>query len=103
MKSNAKSTSAQTPEAIVQDLHALIAEAEKLVSENAGEEAVTTLREKLESAQERLSTCYAQARERVIAGAKYTDEAVRSHPYESVAIAAGVGLLVGLLVGRNRS
>lgn len=101
MKATTKT--AQSPEAIVKDLHALLAEAEKLVGENAGEEAVTTLRQKLETAQERITDLYQNARERVVAGAKYTDEAVRSHPYESVAVAAGVGLLVGLLVGRSRS
>jgi ElaB/YqjD/DUF883 family membrane-anchored ribosome-binding protein len=99
-----KST-AQTPDAILHDLHAMIAEAERMVNDKAAEhseEAVSTLRGRLDAAQERLTELYANAKQHVSAGAKYTDEAIRTHPYESVAVAAGIGLLVGLLVGRNR-
>lgn len=104
MKPNSKSH-AQTPDAILNDLHAMIAEAERMVNDKSAEhsdEAVGSLRGRLDAAQERLSEFYTNAKQQVTAGAKYTDEAIRTHPYESVAVAAGVGLLVGLLVGRNR-
>ena len=35
------------------------------------------------------------------AGAKYTDETIRENPYQSMAVAAGLGLLVGVLIGRR--
>jgi hypothetical protein len=35
-------------------------------------------------------------------GAKYTDEAIHRHPYQSMAIVAGVCLLLGALLGRRR-
>jgi len=34
--------------------------------------------------------------------AKATDRAVREHPYQAVGIAFGVGLLVGIIMARNR-
>ena len=53
------------------------------------------------AAQERFADVYTGARKKVIAGAKYTDETIRANPYQSLAIAAGVGLLVGVLLGRR--
>lgn len=103
MKTNSK-TPAQTPKEILSELHALVAEAEKMMGENlteTTEDAISALRQRFDDAQERMSALYEGARKQVIAGAKSTDKAIRSHPYESLAVAAGVGLLVGLLVGRR--
>ena len=33
--------------------------------------------------------------------AQCTDQAIRANPYQSLAIAAGVGILVGVLIGRR--
>jgi ElaB/YqjD/DUF883 family membrane-anchored ribosome-binding protein len=49
----------------------------------------------------RISQLYSGARERVVAGAKATDSAIRDKPYQSLAIAAAVGAIVGILVGRR--
>jgi len=46
-------------------------------------------------AQERLTDLYDSAKEKVTEGARRTDEAIRAHPYESLAIALGVGVLIG--------
>ena len=97
-------SSAQTPEALLADLRALVADAEMMMSgpaEDAGAEAMTTLRERFAAAQERCSELYASARERVAAGARCTDAAIRANPYQSLAIALGAGLLVGVLLGRQ--
>lgn len=104
MKTIAKTTAAQTPKEILAELHALVAEAEKMLAENLSETAegaVDSLRLRLDSAQERLSELYDGARKQVVAGAKCTDAAIRSHPYESLAVAAGLGLLIGVLVSRR--
>jgi ElaB/YqjD/DUF883 family membrane-anchored ribosome-binding protein len=101
---NHKESTAQTPKDLLNDLHALVNEAEKMMSESVGEhteEAIATIRERFEAAQERFADLYAGARKRVVAGAKYTDETIRANPYQSIAIAAGVGLLVGVLLGRR--
>ena len=103
MKNN-KDTTAQSPKDLLNDLHALVVEAEKMMSESVGEhtnDAVATLRTRFDAAQERFGDLYAGARKRVVAGAKYTDETIRANPYQSIAIAAGIGLLLGVLVGRQ--
>ncbi|HTL68556.1 MAG TPA: hypothetical protein VL200_12910 [Lacunisphaera sp.] len=101
---NRNSAEIQTPEAILHDLRTLVTEAEKLmgsaVSENA-EGTMDALRSRYDAAQERISELYASARKNVTAGAKYTDEAIRANPYQSLAIALGAGLLVGVLIGRS--
>ena len=66
-------------------------------------ERLEAARENLARAQERVSELYDGAREKVVAGAKATDKTIRKHPYESAAIALGVGVLIGFFVGRRRS
>jgi ElaB/YqjD/DUF883 family membrane-anchored ribosome-binding protein len=103
MKNNTAST-AQTPKDLLDDLHALVADAEKMMGESISErtgDAVSALRERFDSAQERLGEFYNGARKKIVAGAKYTDETIRTNPYQSIAIAAGVGLVVGILIGRR--
>lgn len=102
MKNNKESV--QTPQDLVNDLHALIAEAEKMVGESLTEhttDAVTALRARFNTAQERLGEMYEVGKKRVVAGAKYTDAAIRENPYQAIAIAAGAGLLAGILLGRR--
>ncbi|HLP26656.1 MAG TPA: hypothetical protein VK477_13325, partial [Acidobacteriota bacterium] len=59
------------------------------------------LQERFEAAQERLANAAQATKQRVVAGAKYTDRAIRDHPYQSLAIALGVGVLAGILIGRR--
>ena len=94
----------QTPADLLNDLRTLVLDAEKMVGASVSEhtgEAVDALRARYAAAQERLGELYASAKKNVTAGAKYTDETIRANPYQSIAIAAGVGLLVGILVGRR--
>ncbi|MFA6289212.1 MAG: hypothetical protein WC661_17655 [Opitutaceae bacterium] len=95
---------AHTPKEILHDLQALVVEAETMLADSASEhtgEVVENLRARFHAAQERFSELYEGARKKVAAGAKCTDEAIRANPYQSIAIAAGVGLLIGVLVGRR--
>ncbi len=97
-------TTAQTPTALLNDLHALVTEAEKMMGDSLTEntsEAVGALRARFDAAQERLGNLYAGAKQKVVAGAKCTDEAIRANPYQSLAIAAGAGLILGVLLGRR--
>jgi ElaB/YqjD/DUF883 family membrane-anchored ribosome-binding protein len=103
MKTNSEST-AQTPQDLLTDLRTLVAEAEKMLVESTtehSEDAVSALRVRFDAAQERLGVLYTGARQKVIAGAKCTDETIRANPYQTMAIAAGAGLLVGVLLGRR--
>ena len=63
--------------------------------------AIDSLHSRFVAAQERCADAYAGARKKVVAGAKYTDATIRENPYQSLAIALGVGLLVGVLLGRR--
>lgn len=97
-------SSPQTPKDLLNDLHTLVAEAEKMMGDSLSEhsaDAISALRTRFDAAHHRLNELCANARHKIVAGARCTDEAIRTHPYQSLAIAAGVGLLVGVLVGRR--
>jgi ElaB/YqjD/DUF883 family membrane-anchored ribosome-binding protein len=101
---NNTETTAQTPKDLLNDLHTLVAEAETMMGDSLTEhsaDAVKALRARFDAAQERFGEFYSGARKKVVAGAKYTDETIRANPYQSLAIAVSVGLLVGILVGRR--
>jgi len=92
------------PNELLHDLQMLVAEAESMIGDTVTEhsaEAVESLQSRFAAAQERFAEVYAGARRKVVAGAKCTDEAIRANPYQSLAIAAGIGLLVGVLLGRR--
>jgi len=103
---NDSGTKTETPEEIVEHIGRLMAEAEALlvgpVSERASER-MHELRSRFENLQAKATEAYGDARKRVIAGAKMTDETIRTHPYESLAIALGVGVLLGALIRRSSS
>lgn len=93
-----------TPSDLLDELRSLVAEAEKMMSDNVvtpTSETVSALRERFRVTQARLADLYADTRRHVVAGAHYTDETIRAHPYPSIAIAIGAGALIGLLIGRR--
>lgn len=95
---------ATTPHDLLNELRALVAEAETLVASSLSEhsaEAIGNLRQRLAAIRKQLTEFYGDAREKVVAGARCTDATIRAHPYRSLAVAAGVGLLVGVLLGRR--
>lgn len=95
---------APTPEEVLNELRSLLAEAEKVFGEatadHRGSEA-DELRRRFEAAQEQLTHLVDDARRKVTDGLKTADETIRTHPYQSVAIALGIGLLLGVLLGRR--
>jgi len=102
MKNN--NDTAQTPKELLDELQTLVTEAEAMIAGSGTEhssDAFDSLRSRFGAAQERFTDAYAGARKKVIAGAKYTDETIRANPYQSLAIAAGIGLLIGVLAGRR--
>ncbi len=101
---NTNETTVQTPKELLNDLHALVTEVEKMMGDSLSEhtaDAMGALRTRFEAAQERLSCLYTGAKQKVVAGAKCTDAAIRANPYQSLAIAAGTGLILGVLLGRR--
>jgi ElaB/YqjD/DUF883 family membrane-anchored ribosome-binding protein len=101
---NSPLSDAQTPEALLNALRALLADAELMLGgdpDSDGAEAVTTLRARCAAAQERLSAICASAKKNIAAGARYTDRAIRANPYQALAIVLCAGLLTGALLGRR--
>lgn len=96
-----------TKEKLVTDLKVVIADAEELlrVTANQAGEKVGELRvrmqENLTSARHKLADAEAALKERSREVARATDDYVHEHPWKSIGVAAGVGLLVGLLIGRR--
>jgi ElaB/YqjD/DUF883 family membrane-anchored ribosome-binding protein len=92
------------PKEFLAELHALVVEAETMMADSRSEhssEAFGNLRARFGAAQERFADICAGTKKKVVAGAKYTDVAIRDNLYQSLAIAFGVGVLVGVLVGRR--
>ena len=95
---------AATPKELLAELQALVADAEKMIGDSAADatsDTMDALRSRYAAMQDRMSELYDGAKQKVVAGAKYTDSTIRENPYQSMAIAAGVGLLVGVLLGRR--
>jgi len=65
-------------------------------------EKVAQARNRLSAALERGKEIAARVRDKAVEGAKVADQAVHEHPYKAIAIAVGVGALVGYLLARRR-
>lgn len=88
---------------LVSDLKTVTKDAEELLKTVAGDEGdgARELRARLSAAIESAKATYRRLQEQAVAGAQATDKVIRAHPYESLGIAFGVGLLVGVLVARK--
>jgi ElaB/YqjD/DUF883 family membrane-anchored ribosome-binding protein len=88
---------------LMSDLKAVVDDAEELMRATAGQAG-----DKLKEVRSRLAAALQSAREtcqgleeKTAAAAKAADQCIRDHPYESIGFAFGLGLLVGVLVGRR--
>ncbi len=92
-----------TRQKLVADFKVVLRDAEALIKATAGElgekskEARARLMDALEVAK---VTCH-KLEEKAVAGAKATDKIIREHPYQSIGLAFGLGLLIGVLVNRK--
>lgn len=68
---------------------------------DAAEEKVVEARERLAAAIDKGRNSWQRVQDRCVQGAKATDEMVRSHPYQAIGIAFGVGALLGFLLTRR--
>jgi ElaB/YqjD/DUF883 family membrane-anchored ribosome-binding protein len=90
-------------EQLLQDLRAVVNDGEELLKAGVAElgERGTAAKEKLAAALEMAKETQRKLQERAIASARATDRAIREHPYESIGIAFGVGLLLGVILNRK--
>jgi len=93
----------ETPGALSHDASTLVADARGLLEATAeiADEKVAAARKRLGEALEAGMETYEHVQERVVRGAKIADKTVREHPYQSMAIAFGVGAVIGYLISRR--
>jgi ElaB/YqjD/DUF883 family membrane-anchored ribosome-binding protein len=93
---------------LIDDLTAVIRDAESLLRATAAqtggkvEEIRARAEETVRQAKERLAGVEEQAIERARVFAGEADQYVRGNPWGAVAVAAGVGLLIGLIMSSRR-
>jgi ElaB/YqjD/DUF883 family membrane-anchored ribosome-binding protein len=96
-----------TAEQLLDDLHTVIRDAEGLLKATATQtgEKVQEFRvraeESVRQAKARLAAVEEEALQRAKALAGDADEYVKGNPWQSVGIAAGIGLVLGLLISRR--
>jgi len=92
---------------LVQDLKIVISDAEDLLratASTAGEKVVAA-REKVRDSLDRAKVKLAEVEDVIIdsgkQAARATDEYVRDNPWRAVGIAAGIGVIIGMLISRR--
>ncbi|MCX6955412.1 MAG: hypothetical protein NTV51_24955 [Verrucomicrobia bacterium] len=104
MKNSPEVASAETPYQIIAHISQLMDEAEAMLVgphlPAPGPEAVE-LRSRLETIRTELVRLSTRTINQVVDGAKATDDAIRAHPYRSLAIALGAGVLLGTCLRRD--
>ena len=89
---------------VMSDLKSLVRDSEDLLKATAGDvsEKAKETRARVSAALERAKATCEDMREQTAASAraaaKKADTVIRAHPYESLGVAFGVGLLIGVLV-----
>lgn len=96
-------TTTEANERLAADIKVLARDAEELLRATAGEagEKLKEVRQRLSKALESARTTCENLQDQTAETAKAADQAIRDHPYESMGVAFGVGVLIGLLVCRR--
>ena len=81
---------------LMQELRDVVAAAEELLAAAGSDNA-----ERLKEIRDRAEVALSSARERLEGAGEEIEERVRKHPYAALGIAAGVGLIVGILLSRK--
>ena len=100
-------TSVNMQEQLVSDIKSVISEAEEMLGATADQagEKIANLRVRIQARLQDAKSRLADAEEvlgiKTKAAARATDEYVHESPWTAIGIAAGAGLLIGLLIGRR--
>lgn len=91
----------------VKDMRTVISDAENLLRATANQagEQIAVARERIQDslhqAKVKLAEAEAVVRERAAQAARYTDEYVHDNPWHAIGVAAGIGLLLGIILARR--
>ena len=105
--SEPKTSTVTSQEKLVTDIRAVIADAEDILKATADQtgEKIANLRvriqDRLLGARIRLDAAEAALIDKTRAAARAADDYVHESPWQAVGIGAGVGFLLGLLLGRR--
>jgi ElaB/YqjD/DUF883 family membrane-anchored ribosome-binding protein len=103
MNGRATSELNDATEQLLQDLKEVVEDGEELLRAGANElnDRGQAVRERLSAALDRARETGRKLQERTVAGAKATDRVIRDNPYQTLAIAFGVGMLTAVLLNRK--
>lgn len=94
-------------EKLMSDLRTVIADAEEVLKVTADQatsgaaELRVRMQERLQQAKVRLQDLQDSAVARARAAGHAADDYVHDHPWKAIGAAAGVGMIIGLLIGRR--
>jgi len=102
-KTKTEAALAQTHEATVKELKALLSEAEAVLAATGNEAAagVAYLRDRTQAALEKSRETALHAVDFAKKGAREADKAIHQNPYTALGLAVGLGLLLGALMCRS--
>ena len=92
---------------LIQDFKIVVADAEELLKATASQagEKVSAARERVQDSLHQAKVKLAEVEDVIVQqgklAARATDAYVQENPWRAVGIAAGVGLIIGLLIGRR--
>ncbi len=90
-------------EQLLADLRRVVRDSEELLQATAGAagDKASEVRERLVAALELAKRSCVRLEEKAVEGAKAADRVVREHPYQSIGVAFGLGMLIGVLVAKK--
>jgi ElaB/YqjD/DUF883 family membrane-anchored ribosome-binding protein len=93
----------ETPTALRNDAQTLTEDAKALLEATSEitDVKVAEARKRLNSAIESSKLTFGRLKDKATESAQLADQTIRSHPYQSIAIAFGIGALLGFLVSRR--
>lgn len=88
---------------LVTDLKRIVTDSEELLhdSKDAAGAKAQEMRVRLHDAMESAKRACQRLEAKAVEGAKAADRTIREHPYQSIGVAFGLGLLIGVLVTRK--
>ena len=92
-----QATTAETG-TLAEDARALVAATADVAGDKVGE-----ARKRLAAALERSKEIAGRVRDKTVEGAKVADKTIHENPYQTIAIAVGVGVILGYLIVRRCS
>jgi ElaB/YqjD/DUF883 family membrane-anchored ribosome-binding protein len=90
-------------ERLITDLKRIVRDSEELLhtTKDAAGDKLQEIRERLTDTLGTAKRTCIHLEKKALDGAKAADKTIRNHPYQSVGVALGVGLLIGVFVARK--